>query len=73
MDWKREVVVLPVSDVDASGTFYADQLPFNVDVDVSATPTMRIVQVTPPGSGCSVTFGTGLSSMAPGSVRRSAT
>jgi len=45
MDWKLEVVVLPVSDVDASGTFYADQLPFNVDVDVSATPTMRILFV----------------------------
>jgi catechol 2,3-dioxygenase-like lactoylglutathione lyase family enzyme len=69
MDWKLEVVVVPVSDVDRAKEFYADKLGFNLDVDHRAGENFRVVQVTPPGSACSVTFGTGLSDAAPGSVR----
>jgi catechol 2,3-dioxygenase-like lactoylglutathione lyase family enzyme len=70
MDWKLEVIVLPVSDVDASKRFYAEQCGFNVDVDRAMGEDFRIVQLTPPGSGCSVTIGTGLGAgMAPGSIK----
>jgi catechol 2,3-dioxygenase-like lactoylglutathione lyase family enzyme len=69
VDWKLEVVVVPVSDVDQSKRFYSEQLGFNVDVDHQASETMRIVQLTPPGSACSVTIGTGLSAMVPGSLQ----
>ena len=57
MDWKLEVVVLPVSDVDRSKAWYVDRFGFTLDVDVQPTPTMRVVQMTPPGSACSVTIG----------------
>jgi len=60
MDWKLEVVVLPATDVDRSKKFYSEQLGFNVDVDSRISDDFRIVQLTPPGSGCSVTVGTGL-------------
>jgi catechol 2,3-dioxygenase-like lactoylglutathione lyase family enzyme len=60
MDWKLENVVLPVSDVDRAKGFYVDQLGFHLDVDHHASETFRIVQVTPPGSACSVTFGIGM-------------
>ena len=60
MDWKLEVVVLPATDVDRSKRFYNEQLGFNVDVDSQISDDFRIVQLTPPGSGCSVTVGTGL-------------
>jgi len=60
MDMKLEVVVIPVSDVDRAKEFYGEKLGFNVDVDRSVSEEMRVVQTTPPGSGCSVTFGTGL-------------
>jgi predicted enzyme related to lactoylglutathione lyase len=56
MDWTLEVVVIPVTDVDRAKAFYADQLGFKVDVDTNTGP-MRVVQLTPPGSGCSVTLG----------------
>jgi len=69
MDWKLEVVVVPVSDVDRAKHFYADQVGFHVDVDHQATETMRIVQMTPTGSACSVTIGTGLIDSAPGSLK----
>jgi catechol 2,3-dioxygenase-like lactoylglutathione lyase family enzyme len=69
MDWKLEVVVVPVSDVDRAKEFYADKLGFHLDVDHRAGENFRVVQLTPPGSGCSVTIGTGLSDAAPGSVR----
>lgn len=69
MDWKLEVVVVPVSDVDASKRFYSDQLDFHVDVDTRTGPGMRVVQLTPPGSACSVTIGEGLTEMPPGSVK----
>jgi catechol 2,3-dioxygenase-like lactoylglutathione lyase family enzyme len=60
VDWKLEVVVLPATDVDRSKKFYSEQLGFNVDVDSQINDDFRIVQLTPPGSGCSVTVGTGL-------------
>lgn len=60
MDMKLELVPVPVSDVDRAKTFYAEGLGFAVDVDVSPVDGVRIVQLTPPGSGCSVGFGTGL-------------
>ncbi|HEY2073070.1 MAG TPA: VOC family protein [Gaiellaceae bacterium] len=56
MDWTLEVVVVPVTDVDRAKAFYADQLGFDVDVDTQVGE-MRVVQLTPPGSGCSVTLG----------------
>jgi len=69
MDYRLEVVVVPVSDVDRAKHFYADQMGFVVDVDDAPNERFRVVQLTPPGSGCSVTIGTGLADMAPGSLR----
>lgn len=69
MDWKIEVITLPVSDVDRAKQFYAEQLGFAVDVDVTPSPGYRVVQLTPPGSGCSITIGTGLIDSTPGSVK----
>ena len=69
MEMKLEVVVLPVSDVDRAKAFYIERCGFHLDVDDSPNPTFRIVQMTPPGSGCSVTIGKGLSEMEPGSVK----
>ena len=60
MDYKLEVVVIPVSDVDRAKTFYADMVGFNVDVDNRMGENFRNVQLTPEGSACSVTIGTGL-------------
>ena len=61
MDWKLEVVVIPVADVDRAKQFYSEQLGFHVDVDNKVGDTFRNVQLTPQGSACSVTIGTGLS------------
>jgi catechol 2,3-dioxygenase-like lactoylglutathione lyase family enzyme len=60
MDWKLEVAVVPVTDVDRAKAFYVDKLGFHLDVDAQPTPTMRVVQMTPPGSACSVTIGPSL-------------
>jgi catechol 2,3-dioxygenase-like lactoylglutathione lyase family enzyme len=60
MDWKLEVVVIPVSDVDRAKEFYSEKLGFNVDVDNRMGENFRNVQLTPAGSACSVTIGTGL-------------
>jgi catechol 2,3-dioxygenase-like lactoylglutathione lyase family enzyme len=60
VDWKLEVVVVPVSDVDRAKQFYSEQLGFNVDVDNTMGENFRNVQLTPHGSACSVTIGTGL-------------
>lgn len=57
MDWKLEVVVIPVRDIDRAKSYYVDQLGFHLDVDARPTETMRVVQMTPPGSACSVTIG----------------
>ena len=69
MDWKLEVVVVPVSDVDRAKRFYSEQVGFVMDVDHHPNEKFRVVQLTPPGSACSITIGTGLSSMPPGSLQ----
>jgi catechol 2,3-dioxygenase-like lactoylglutathione lyase family enzyme len=69
MEFRLEVVVVPVSDVDRAKAFYTEKLGFNLDVDHRASETMRVVQMTPPGSACSVTIGKGLGSMEPGSMK----
>ena len=66
MDWKLEVVPVPVSDVDRAKTFYADQLGFVVDLDTRIGDEMRLVQLTPPGSGCSIHLSSGILKMSPG-------
>jgi catechol 2,3-dioxygenase-like lactoylglutathione lyase family enzyme len=68
MDWKLELFVLPVSDVDRARSFYADQVGFHVDHDQTVNADIRFVQLTPPGSACSIAFGRGLTNAAPGSV-----
>jgi catechol 2,3-dioxygenase-like lactoylglutathione lyase family enzyme len=60
MDWKLEVVVVPVTDVDRAKSFYLDKLGFHLDADIRPTETMRVVHMTPPGSACSVVIGPAL-------------
>ncbi len=69
MDWKLELLVLPVSDVDRAKAFYADKAGFHLDHDQRVNDQLRFVQLTPPGSACSIAFGDGLTDAAPGSVR----
>jgi catechol 2,3-dioxygenase-like lactoylglutathione lyase family enzyme len=69
MDWKLEVVVVPVADVDRAKAFYVDKLGFTLDTDHAPNEHFRVVQVTPPGSACSIIFGKGMGDGAPGSVR----
>jgi predicted enzyme related to lactoylglutathione lyase len=71
MDMKLELVPIPVADVDRAKSFYAEQLGFVVDVDVQPADGVRVVQLTPPGSACSIGFGTGVPAYqgTPGSVR----
>jgi predicted enzyme related to lactoylglutathione lyase len=69
MDYKLELVLLPVSDVDRAKDFYVSQAGFTLDVDFSASEDFRVVQLTPPGSACSITIGKGLTDAAPGSYR----
>jgi predicted enzyme related to lactoylglutathione lyase len=75
MDWKLELVPIPVSDVDRAKAFYAEKVGFDVDLDVNAdndhrvSDEMRVVQLTPPGSACSIAFGTGIVDTPPGSVQ----
>jgi len=57
MDWKLEVVVVPVTDIDRAKSFYLDKLGFHLDADTQPTETMRVVHMTPPGSACSVVIG----------------
>jgi catechol 2,3-dioxygenase-like lactoylglutathione lyase family enzyme len=68
VDWKLELVQVPVSDVDRAKAFYTDTIGFNADHDHRVSDELRFVQLTPPGSACSIAIGTGLSQMAPGSV-----
>lgn len=68
MDFKLELVLLPVADVDRAKGFYQDGLGFRLDVDHRPNDQFRVVQLTPPGSGCSVGFGVGITDAAPGSV-----
>ena len=67
-DFRLEVVQVPVADVDRAKAFYVDRAGFNADHDTRISDTMRIVQLTPRGSACSIVIGTGLNGMAPGSV-----
>jgi catechol 2,3-dioxygenase-like lactoylglutathione lyase family enzyme len=67
MDWKIELIAVPVTDVDRAIGFYRDQLGFALDVDVQVNPELRFVQLTPPGSACSISIGTGITEMPPGS------
>jgi catechol 2,3-dioxygenase-like lactoylglutathione lyase family enzyme len=69
VNWTLEVVVVPVSDVDRAKAFYADQLGFNVDHDTKVSEEVRFVQLTPPGSGCSIVIGKGMVEMEPGSLK----
>jgi catechol 2,3-dioxygenase-like lactoylglutathione lyase family enzyme len=69
MDMKLEVVPMPVSDVDAAKAFYTEQVGFNLDHDIRPNEQMRVVQMTPPGSPCSVVIGEGLPLGEPGSVK----
>src|SRR5512134_1011560 len=69
MDWKLEVVVVPVADVDRAKRFYSEQVGFVVDHDTRISDEMRVVQLTPPGSACSIVVGAGMADMPPGSVK----
>jgi catechol 2,3-dioxygenase-like lactoylglutathione lyase family enzyme len=69
MDWKLELVAIPVSDVDKAKSFYTDKLGFNADQDHSVSDELRFVQLTPPGSACSIALGTGLVVSQPGSAQ----
>jgi catechol 2,3-dioxygenase-like lactoylglutathione lyase family enzyme len=68
MDWKLELVAIPVSDVDRAKAFYVDRAGFVADHDHTVSDEIRFVQITPPGSACSIAFGRGVSNAAPGSV-----
>jgi catechol 2,3-dioxygenase-like lactoylglutathione lyase family enzyme len=68
MDYKLEVVFLPVTDIDRAKAFYVDQVGFNADHDQSPSDDVRFVQLTPPGSACSIAFGKGLTERAPGTT-----
>ena len=69
MHWKIELIFIPVSDVDRAKSFYVDQVGFHADFDQQVNDQVRFVQLTPPGSACSIAFGTGITQMAPGSQR----
>jgi predicted enzyme related to lactoylglutathione lyase len=69
MDWRIELIFVPVTDVDRAKAFYVDQVGFHADHDQRVSDTIRFVQLTPPGSACSIAFGQGLSDMPPGSQR----
>jgi catechol 2,3-dioxygenase-like lactoylglutathione lyase family enzyme len=69
VDYKLELVLVPVADVDRAKAFYTEKAGFDLDVDTSPSPEFRVVQLTPPGSACSITVGTGLTDAVPGSVR----
>ena len=69
MNWKIELIFIPVSDVDRAKAFYVEQVGFHADHDQQVNEQLRFVQLTPPGSACSIAFGTGITQMAPGSQR----
>ena len=68
MDWKLELVAVPVSDVDRAKAFYTDKAGFNADHDHTVSDQIRFVQLTPPGSACSIAIGRGITDAPPGSV-----
>jgi catechol 2,3-dioxygenase-like lactoylglutathione lyase family enzyme len=69
MDWKIELVAIPVTDVDRAKAFYVEQVGFHADHDYQVNDELRFVQLTPPGSACSVVLGTGITEMPPGSQK----
>jgi catechol 2,3-dioxygenase-like lactoylglutathione lyase family enzyme len=69
MDWKLELVAIPVSDVDRAKAFYTEKAGFNADHDHRVSDELRFVQLTPPGSACSIALGTGLVDTPPGSAQ----
>ena len=69
MDFKLEAVIVPVTDVDRAKAFYSEQTGFNLDVDHDSGAEFRVVQLTPPGSACSIMVGKGISDAEPGSTR----
>jgi catechol 2,3-dioxygenase-like lactoylglutathione lyase family enzyme len=69
MDMTLEVVPVPVSDTDRAKDFYANLLGFHIDMDIQVSPSLRFVQLTPPGSNCSIHIGEGTSTMQPGSLQ----
>ncbi len=69
MDWKLELVPIPVSDVDRAKAFYTEKAGFHADHDHTVSDAIRFVQLTPPGSACSITFGLGIVDTPPGSVK----
>src|SRR4029434_7855494 len=69
MDWKIELVAIPVTDVDRAKAFYVDQVGFHADHDHQVHEGLRFVQLTPPGSACSIVLGTGVTEMPPGSQK----
>ena len=68
MDWKIEVVTIPVSDIDGARDFYSEKVGFVVDIDFKVSDDVHLVQLTPPGSACSIHLGTSTTAMEPGSV-----
>jgi catechol 2,3-dioxygenase-like lactoylglutathione lyase family enzyme len=68
VDWKLELVAIPVSDVDRAKSFYVEQAGFHADHDHTVSEEIRFVQLTPPGSACSIALGTGITEATPGSV-----
>jgi predicted enzyme related to lactoylglutathione lyase len=69
VEWKLELVTIPVTDVDRTKAFYTDVVGFTADHDHQVSDELRFVQMTPPGSACSIAFGTGLTESAPGSAQ----
>ena len=69
MDWKLELVAVPVSDVDRAKSFYTEKAGFNADHDHRVSDAIRFVQLTPPGSACSISIGEGITPAPPGSVK----
>jgi catechol 2,3-dioxygenase-like lactoylglutathione lyase family enzyme len=69
MDWKLELVAIPVSDVDRAKAFYTEKVGFTADYDHTVSDELRFVQLTPPGSACSIALGTGIVDTPPGSVK----
>jgi predicted enzyme related to lactoylglutathione lyase len=69
MDWKLELIAIPVSDVDRAKAFYNEKVGFNADHDHMVRDEIRFVQLTPPGSACSIALGTGIINTPPGSVQ----
>jgi catechol 2,3-dioxygenase-like lactoylglutathione lyase family enzyme len=69
MDWKLELVAIPVSDVDRAKAFYTEQIGFHADHDHRVSDDLRFLQLTPPGSACSIVIGVGITDAEPGSVK----